>query len=138
MIGVDYVERAKEFLKKIGAKVTITFKDCTPVPDWDDDRPRNNYRVRIDRNGKTWSYIFHDSLHNTWNHKRPTPYDVLACVETYDVGSIDDFVSEFGYEVSCWADVKKIQRIYKAVKKEAANYQRIFGDVAEEMRDVFT
>ena len=133
----EYEKRAKEFLKRIGAKVTITFVGCDFVPDWDDHYMHNTYRVRVDRGGKSWSYLFHDSANNTNRNVRPNVYDVLSCVEKYDPGTIDDFVSEFGYEVHSWSDVKKIERIYHAVKKEAANFARLFGDVADKMAEVF-
>ena len=58
----------------------------------------------------------------------PTEYDVIACLEKYDVGTIDDFVSEFGYEVHEWSDVKRIQHIYNAVKREYKSICRCFTE----------
>lgn len=133
----EYAMRAKEFLKKIGATVKIVYLNTGPVPDWGDNYDRNSYRVVVLRNGKQWSYVFHDSVHNTIKNIKPTEYDVLSCVQKWDPGTIDDFVDEFGYEVHKWSDVRKIEKIYKAVKKEAANFQRLFGDVSDEMGEVF-
>lgn len=68
---------------------------------------------------------------------KPTTYDVLSCVQTYDVGSIDDFVDEFGYEIHKWADVKRIERDYAAICDEYEKWNEVFGDVADEFREIF-
>lgn len=132
-----YKKKAKQFLEQIGATVSIRFKERGPVDGWGDHAEHNTYSVLVRRNGKGWTYDFHDSIHNTERGLTPTAYDVLSCVEQYDPGTIDDFVREFGYEVHCWDDVRRIERIYAAVKEEAANFQRLFGDVADEFAEVF-
>ena len=132
----EYNRKAKEFLKKVGAKVTISYKDSGKLPDWD-TYDYDNYRVRVDRKGKSWSYMYHQTTHRTKKDGRPTPYDVLSCVEQTDPGTIDDFVQDCGYEVHSWNDVRRIERIYKAVCKEAKNFERMFGDVADEFCEVF-
>lgn len=130
---------AEEFLQLIGATVTIRWKGCSPMPDWGDDhREHNHYDVMVERGGKQYGYEFHDSVYATKCCIFPSAYDVLACTEKYDVGTIDDFVSDFGYEVHRWSDVRKIERIYAAVKDEAANMQRLFGDVMDEFAEVFS
>lgn len=52
----------------------------------------------------------------------------LHVCKKYDVGSIDDFMSDFGYEVNEWADVKRIQNIYNAVVKEYNDVCRCFTE----------
>lgn len=56
--------------------------------------------------------------------KPPTEYSVLACLTKYDVGSFEDFCSEFGYD----SDSKTADRVYKAVKEEWLNVCRIWND----------
>lgn len=56
--------------------------------------------------------------------KPPTSYDVLACLTKYDVGSFEDFCSEFGYD----SDSKTADRVYEAVKEEWLNVCRIWND----------
>lgn len=53
---------------------------------------------------------------------RPTCYDVLACLTTYDPGTFEDFCAEYGYD----EDSRAAERIYIAVQKEFANLKRIF------------
>ena len=64
---------------------------------------------------------------------RPSAYDILACLEKYDVGTIDDFVREFGYEVRKWSDVRRIEDIYHAVVKQYHDLCRIFTPEQMEM-----
>ena len=51
----------------------------------------------------------------------PNEYDVLACLEKYDVGTFEDFCSEFGYD----EDSRTAERIYIAVIKEYKDLTRI-------------
>lgn len=54
----------------------------------------------------------------------PTAYDVLACLQKYDVGTFDDFCSEFGYD----EDSRSAKKTYKAVVKEYDNVCKLWAD----------
>lgn len=133
----DYAENAKEFLDKVGAKITIRFKECGKHFE-DDAQDRNRYYVTITRNGKRFKYIFGDSLYNTFHGIKPTEYDVTACLEKYDVGSFGEFCNEFGYEQfdDYGRENAKVKRIYKAVCREAEKVNELFGDVIDEFAEV--
>lgn len=63
----------------------------------------------------------------------PNEYDVLACLEKYDVGTFEDFCSEFGYE----EDSRTAERIYIAVIKEYKDLTKIFTEKQmEELREI--
>lgn len=63
----------------------------------------------------------------------PNEYDVLTCLEKYDVGTFEDFCSEFGYD----EDSKTAERIYIAVIKEYKDLTRIFTEEQmEELREI--
>lgn len=68
-----------------------------------------------------------------WNEnqsfKAPTPYDVLACLQKNDVGSFEDFCSEFGYDT----DSRKAEKSYKAVVNEYNNLKMLYNDAELEM-----
>ena len=54
-----------------------------------------------------------------------------------DVGTIDDFVSEFGYEVHKWDDVRRIERTYKAVVRQYNALCKIFTpEQMEKLREI--
>lgn len=134
----EYDVKAKEFLKKYGAKMTISHV----FDEWGGYRKGKMtdgwlYRVRIDRNGKTWSFDFSDSVHNRLRNKRPTPYDVLACIEKYEpYGDVWDFANEYGYEINDRKSYKETERIFKAVCKEYRNVIRMFGDCIDELCEI--
>lgn len=60
----------------------------------------------------------------------PDVYDVLACLQKYDIGTFEDFCSEFGYD----EDSRTAERIYIAVVKEYKELARIFTD--EQMEEL--
>lgn len=54
--------------------------------------------------------------------KTPTAYDVITCIQKYDIGTFEDFCSEFGYG----EDSRKAENIYKAVCKEWRQVEAFF------------
>jgi len=54
----------------------------------------------------------------------PTAYNVLACLQKYDIGSFKDFYNEFGYS----DDSIKAEKIYKAVCDEYNNLKMLYSD----------
>lgn len=58
----------------------------------------------------------------------PTEYDILACLTKYDVGSMDDFMHEFGYEIKCTKDMTDFINTYNAVVKEYNDVRRCFTE----------
>lgn len=54
----------------------------------------------------------------------PSAYDVLACLQKYEVGSFEDFCGDFGYDT----DSRSAKKTYKAVKKEFSNVCKIWTD----------
>lgn len=131
----EYEEQALEFCRKYG----VTIKAEGSV------RPDKtfgglDYHVMILRNGKRWSFWFTDSIANKRSGKKPTAYDVLACLEKYEVAdNLHGFCAEFGYnefdEYTCKED-KESKRIWKAVQKEYKNVIRIFGDCLDELCEI--
>ena len=131
-----YERQAKDFLKKTGAKMTISFKDCAPYFEGEKEY-RNIYRIRIDRNGKSWSFNFGDSIANKNNGDRPTAYDVLACITKYEPpADVWDFAEEYGYNIDSRQEYNKVNRIYKNVCIEYKNAVRMFGDVLDDLAEI--
>ena len=122
----EYVKQAKDFLESCNATMKITKIGYEANKNWDENIYRNTYRATIKTPmGSMW-VKFWDSVYNTERGIEPNEYDILTCLEKYDVGTIDDFVQEFGYTVNEWADVKRIQNIYNAVKRQYKSLCRCF------------
>lgn len=67
------------------------------------------------------------------NFKVPTAYDVLTCLQKYDVGTLENFCSEFGYN----EDSKKAEKTYNAVAEEFKNVCMLFSDSEiEELQEI--
>lgn len=140
----EYTRQAEEFCKTTGTKISITYINTTTAP-WDERGDNHDhYIVRLDRNHKTMRVHFYDSLQNTWDCKRPTKYDVLACLTKSDPGTFSDFCAEFGYTewAECYEDAtregydKHSYQIYKVVLKEWNNVNRLFGDVLSDLVEI--
>lgn len=68
---------------------------------------------------------------------RPTAYDILACLQKYEVGSMDDFMAEFGYEIKSVKDMTNFINTYNAVVKEYNDLCRIFTEEQmDELREI--
>lgn len=56
--------------------------------------------------------------------KEPTAYDVLSCLQKYEVGTFEDFCGDFGYDL----DSRKAEKIYNAVIEEYKNLKILYSD----------
>ena len=138
----------KEFLKKTGTTVEINFKEKKLNP-WNSTDYTKNwlhdiYIVTIKRNQKQFSFNFTNSKHNTDNNIKPTEYDVLACLQKYEVGTFEDFCLEFGYEMypeypeigNKFGYNTKTYKTFEAVEKEYNKVFKLFGDCMDELREI--
>ena len=72
------------------------------------------------------------------DHAKPNAYSILACLEKYDVGTMDEFMAEFGYEIKCVKDMANFIATYNAVVKEYNDLCRIFTPEQMEMlREIY-
>lgn len=132
----EYDVKAEEFLKKNNIRFSVL--RTTVEKAWDNKSHYCHYvRFYNRKTKKSMSLKFFTSLQDFWDcNEECSAYDVLSCIQKYDVGTIDDFVSEFGYEFSTWEDVKKTEKTYKAVVREYKGVKRVFGDCLEELREI--
>lgn len=134
----EHIKQAKDFLAACGATMEIRYLDKEIHPNWGDKEPHNKYLFIITTPLGTLYDYFYDSVYNTKrNICNVSEYDILTCLERYDVGTIDDFVSEFGYEVHKWDDVRRIERTYNAVVRQYKKLCEIFTpQQMEELREI--
>ena len=129
----EYRKQATDFLASCNATMNIQFVGTEINPHWNETEERNKYRFTITTPQGKMEGDFWDSIYNKMNGTKPNEYDILACLEKYEVGSIDDFMHEFGYEVNSTRDFTNLLNTYNAVVKEYNDLRRIFTDEQMEM-----
>lgn len=128
----------------------------------DDVEKRDVYEITLERKGESYTFRFGQSLVNSGGEhelkriqkyeddcrkagrwpsaegyrrikaKKPTAYDVLACLQKYDPETFEDFCDNFGYDT----DSRKALENYLAVQDEYKNVIRLFGDVMEDLEEI--
>ena len=124
----DYEKQASNFAKKYGVKLEILGSEYKPM--WGEQTKRTVFKLRLSRNSKSYTFEFGQSIANGSND--PTMYDVLTCLTKYDPETFENFCAEFGYDINS-RDSKKT---YKAVCKEFAAVERLFGDIMDELQEI--
>ena len=126
----DYEKLAKDFAAKTGTRLTILSQDYKVNENWGDNTPRCVFKCRLSRNGQRYTFDFWQSIID--GGKRPTMYEVLACLQKYDVGTFWEFCNEFGYDI----DSRRAECVYREVCREYKAVQRLFGDVMDFLQDI--
>lgn len=131
----EYDKRVKKFLKDTNATVTITYIGKT-VPPWDKSYLHDTYRYLIKTTRSSMEGYFYDSTYNTeLNEKRrrlnhplhtPSEYDIFSVLNIYEVGSMGDFMDEFGYEIKNGQDLGDFIKTYDVVCEEYRGLCRCF------------
>jgi hypothetical protein len=119
----QYNEAVNLVAKKFNIKLKIidsTYK-CMQ---WDKNQPRYVFKLQLLRGCKSYTFEFGQSIAEGSNE--PTLYDVLTCLQKYDVGTFEDFCGMFGYNLDSILERKKAKTIYKAVVKEFNAMERLF------------
>ena len=144
----EYVKQAKDFLKSCNATMDIMYLGTEVNKNWDEKRERDTYMVNIRTPKGNMQVKFWDSISNTIKNSdlrrinkpliKPTAYDILSCLQKYDVGDFEDFMYEFRYEITKRGDLAKIQNVYNAVVKEYNDVCRCFTEEQiEEMKEIW-
>ena len=126
----SYQQQAIDFAEQYNLKLSIgqpTYKDH-----WNDGQIRWVFPCKLSRNGKSYSFKFGQSI--AAGKEKPTMYDILACMTKSDVGSYEDFCSEFGYDKS-----RSAYSTYLAVCREYEGMCRLFDNsetIFEELQEI--
>lgn len=132
MKTTDYNKQANDFFKKTGATIKINFSH-NGKHFADDKQNRDIYKITISKSKRSFTFNFGQSILESGTGECPTAYDVLACLQKYDVGSFEDFCGEFGYD----EDSRMAEKTYKAVCKEYEKLCTIFSEEEMElMREI--
>ena len=140
-------KQALDFCEKYGVEINLTYlgKQIREGV-FGDDIARDTYSVDVIRNGNRFSLIFSDSIFNTQkneerrrgrrNIQTPTAYDILAALTKYDPGDFDDFLSDFGYQITSHQEYLRLHSLYYAVKDEYTSVYKMFSDCMDELYEI--
>jgi len=152
----EYEQQAIEFLKKTNTKFSIRFVE-NGYHFTRDKEKRDIYQIKLEKNERKYLFNFGNSINDTkkrlrefvnmefkekmqiedlkeWKSKKyqsikPTAYDVLACLTTYQPeDNVDDFALSYGYEKPSEA-----LKIFEAVTKEYNELCKLFSTDEMEM-----
>ena len=127
---MNYQKNAIDFATKYGIKLQVIGEPEYKRYFSNDKEYRFVFKLRLTRNKKTYTFNFGQSIASGSNE--PDMCSVLSCLQKYDVGSFEDFCSEFGYD----EDSRTAERTYKAVCKEYEAVERLFGDIIKELAEI--
>jgi cytochrome c oxidase assembly protein Cox11 len=123
MTSTNYQQQATDFLKVTNTTFKATFK-INGIYFADDKATRDIYSITLKNTAHKFTFKFGQSYNNSnYGKTPPTAYDVLSCLTKYDVGTFDDFCSDFGYDT----DSRKAYKVYKAVLREWKNIKILFN-----------
>lgn len=117
----EYNEQAKKWLDDNSVKLKIELAPVQQPAPWSDRQSGYKYNVTMTSSRGAYHFPFWDSIANREEHKRPTAYDVLACLNVWE-GSIDDFIAEFGYDDQ---PISKVLQTYNAVVDQSLQLKQI-------------
>lgn len=117
----EYDMQANNFLTLTETTLEITRNEV--VKKW--GQYRWKYSCKLRRGHKTYTFPFFDSAANYEKDKRPSKYDILACLDTYDyISDIEEFALEFGYDIYN----KETEKTYNACMKQSKKLHGLFTD----------
>lgn len=126
----NYTAQAEKFAQKHGVKLSFIGYPVYKEHFAGDKEKRYVFKCHLTRAGRSYTFPFGQSLRS--GAEEPTLYDVLTCLQKYDVGDFENFCGDFGYDT----DSRTAERTYKAVCKEFAAVERLFSDIIEELQEI--
>lgn len=119
----EYTEQAEKFLKETKTEFKAEFLKHDFHFE-EDKKPRDIYLITLLRKNRSFKFNFGQSLSNSSKKIKPSPYDVLSCLTSSEVGTFKDFCGDFGYD----EDSRRAEKTYNAVLKEWENIKMLYSD----------
>ena len=145
-LGPMYNENWNDNVKRNRYTVTLTTPKGKMIFDfWDSIRNTEITSMTLDEYFcKTYKMHFKDGFISEQNKAtkelsalkakaKPTEYDILACLEKYDPGTMNDFFDEFGFKINSADDMFAFMNTYNACVKQYRDLCRIFTEEQMEM-----
>jgi len=122
---------ARNFLSETHTDISIKWIDHDYYFK-DDEKQRDIYWVKLTKattkGSEAYSFKFGQSLANSsprpFERKKPTEYDILACLTATDPGSHEEFCWGYGYDKDSISGLEIYERVYNEFK----NLQRLYNE----------
>jgi hypothetical protein len=126
----EYHEQAVKFLRKWGVNVAFTNPVSEPVVMASGQKHRHTrFDVVVTRGSVRCVFPWYNSIHDTENFISPHPCDFLASAQVIVPGTVDEFVSDYGYTVPPHT-VSEILRAYQDMCSESKQWLRLLPEEA--------
>lgn len=147
-ITVNYLQQARDFLYETKSKMVVKFLENNFYFS-DDKTKRDIYQITLTRGKRKFVFRFGQSIKASgkficWenpsytsqvkvlgadcslnmDYAEPSEYDVLVCLTKYEVGTFENFCTDFGYDV----DSRSAEKIYQAVVNEYQSLCTLYND----------
>jgi len=134
-----YIKQANEFLSETGSFLKFEYIGLSS-PDWARNGFKHDYySVTLGRKGERLTLPFYDSEHNTKNKRKKTisAYDIL-CHLGYEVEeNFDDFLNEFGYEITGEREYLRLKNIHLDLIDQYRQLRKMYNeDELELLREI--
>jgi len=63
----------------------------------------------------------------TWRNYKPSPYDILACMDTYTPETFKEFCEEYGYDDRPLSEHDSVRNTFLAVREQSEGLRRIYS-----------
>lgn len=153
----NYETQANEFLHQTNTEFKVEFLKHDFHFEGDKEK-RDIYRITLTRGKRKYSFNFGQSINASdkyivynnpqyrsqtriagqdcelnKNFDSPSAYDVLACLQKYEVGTFKNFCDDFGYD----EDSRRAEKTYKAVCEEYKSLCTLYTDKElEKMQEI--
>lgn len=135
-----YLAQAQNFLRITGTEMQIKYvRTVNGFPNNPEDKMKHKkYIVTMTRGEKSIDFPFYGSYMDYLDGRKPSAYDVLACIEKYEYPTDPwEFAKEFGYSIECEKDYNRVRKIAEDCRKQYEDLCDLYdGVIPEELEAI--
>lgn len=139
----EYTEQAEKFLTDTGTTFTIEYQFTGPYFQGDKDK-RDVYRFMLKNAKGEYSSTFGDSIRNTEDrvkyakgYKKPSAYEILACLEKYEPDTFDNWLLDTGYSGQPVSEYPNVLKMWTSCMEQYRGLRKIFTEEQmEQLREI--
>ena len=139
----DYTKQAEDFLQATGTTFTVIYQYTGPYFQGDKEK-RDVFRFTLKNAKGEYSSTFGDSIRNTEDrakrakgYKKPSAYDILACLEKYEPDTFENWCRECGYDEQPLSEYPKVLKVWTDCVEQFRGLRKIFSEEQmEQLREI--